>query len=291
MLFPRMALFGLATFDAPLDARLREVRDGDLPADLDARLGRAHPLASQEAPARSRLGALVEGTEVILEGCLPGGATWRAEAPRAPRVVLTVDGQATEVVARPQAIRLRPEADELCVTYAVEHKMHRAFIPGVHARIPITTQVERFVARYDAPRGHPAAGDRSRAHVAARRRAVTRSAAPDGDSPLALEPLLELIEPAAQRPAAEVARCVADEHPVLAGRVRCAFDGAGEAWLPCLAGVRPRVGDRVLVLAASGAPGGIVAGVVDGFRRRLDPDPRDTNVRRLKADEVISDRE
>lgn len=116
---------------------------------------------------------------------------------------------------------------------------------------------------------------------------MTRSAAPDGDSPLALEPLLELIEPAAQRPAAEVARCVADEHPVLAGRVRCAFDGAGEAWLPCLAGVRPRVGDRVLVLAASGAPGGIVAGVVDGFRRRLDPDPRDTNVRRLKADEVI----
>ncbi len=151
MLFPRMALFGLATFDAPLDARLREVRDGDLPADLDARLGRAHPLAFQEAPARSRLGSLVAETEVILEGCRPGGATWRAEAPRAPRVVVTVDGQATELVARPQAIRLRPEADELCVTYAVEHKMHRAFIPGVHARIPITTQVESFVARYDAP--------------------------------------------------------------------------------------------------------------------------------------------
>lgn len=151
VLFPRAALFGVSTFGAPLDARLRELREGDLPEGLEPRIGRPHPLAAQEAPARSRLPELVAGTDITLAGCLPGGATWRARAPRAPRVLLTCDGRSEEVSARPQSVRLRPELDEICVTYALEHDLHRAFIPGVHARIPIATQVESFVARYDAP--------------------------------------------------------------------------------------------------------------------------------------------
>lgn len=120
------------------------------------------------------------------------------------------------------------------------------------------------------------------------RRRVPEPAIPQAlEASAAVEPLLERIEPTASRPASEVARCVADEHPVLVGRVRCAFDDGSEAWVPCLQGVRPRCGDRVLVLGAHGAPGGVVAGVVDGFRRRLEPDPRDSQVRRLRADEVI----
>lgn len=101
--------------------------------------------------------------------------------------------------------------------------------------------------------------------------------------------LLDLITAAARRPAAEVATVVADEHPVLAGRVRCAFGprAEDEAWLPCLTGIRPRTGDRVLVLRPEGSAEGIVTGVVDGYRKRVDPGPFAAHVRRIRQDEVV----
>jgi len=101
--------------------------------------------------------------------------------------------------------------------------------------------------------------------------------------------LLDGVEPGPERPSSEIAECVADEHPVFTGRARCRFqrEGAEESWLPCLFGVRPRPGDRVLVMRPSGEPHGLVVGVVDGFRRRVEADPRAAHVRRIGADEVI----
>jgi len=101
---------------------------------------------------------------------------------------------------------------------------------------------------------------------------------------------LEDIEPTFAPQPVEVAECIDDVHPVMAGRVRCRFDrpyGATEVWLPCLVTVRPRIGDRVLVQRVDGVAGGLVTGVLDGFRPRVEPDPRAAHVRRLRQDEVI----
>lgn len=84
---------------------------------------------------------------------------------------------------------------------------------------------------------------------------------------------------------------VVDElHPVLAGRVRVRLGHEGpegERWLPCLMGIRPRSGDRVLVIRPSGAQEGVVLGVLDGFRQRLEPEARATNVRTIADDESV----
>ncbi len=105
----------------------------------------------QEAPPHSRMKVLPEGTEVVVDGCLPAGAVWRRRLPRPPRVRLWVEAIERHVEVLPQALRLRPEADEISIGYAVEHKLHRAFIPGIHARIPITVEVEGTTVAYQAP--------------------------------------------------------------------------------------------------------------------------------------------
>jgi hypothetical protein len=104
-------------------------------------------------------------------------------------------------------------------------------------------------------------------------------------------PLFELAA-AAMRPSGlpEMAMCIADEHPTLAARVLCKLEratGPVELWLPCLFGVHPRVGDRVLVLRPEGAPEPVVLGVVDGYRRRTEPEARAAHHTRLKPDEVV----
>ena len=101
---------------------------------------------------------------------------------------------------------------------------------------------------------------------------------------------LDDLEPTFAPQPVEIAECIDDVHPVMAGRVRCRFErpyGATEVWLPCLVTVRPRVGDRVLVQRVEGVATGLVTGVVDGFRLRAEPDPRAAHIRRLQPDEVI----
>jgi hypothetical protein len=104
-------------------------------------------------------------------------------------------------------------------------------------------------------------------------------------------PLFELAA-AAARPSGlpEMGLCVADEHPTLAARVLCRLErptGPVEHWLPCLFGVQPRVGDRVLVLRPEHAPEPVVLGVVDGYRPRAQPEARAAHHTRLRSDEVV----
>jgi hypothetical protein len=88
----------------------------------------------------------------------------------------------------------------------------------------------------------------------------------------------------------EVGVCVAEAHPTLAGRVLVRIEReqkSSEQWLPCLLQVRPREGDRLLVIRAAGSAEAIVAGVIDGYRRRADPDVRVANVRTVQDDESV----
>lgn len=102
--------------------------------------------------------------------------------------------------------------------------------------------------------------------------------------------VLDAVDPGFAPAPSEVAACVADEHPVLAGRVLCQFErpsGVVQKWLPCLMGMRPRTGDRVLVQRAENFGESIVTGVIDGFRNRIPPEPRAEHARRLRADETV----
>ncbi len=101
---------------------------------------------------------------------------------------------------------------------------------------------------------------------------------------------LDRIEAPAVLAPSETGVCIADRHPVLSGRVLVRFErerGPVEQWLPCLMSVCPRDGDRVLAMRAAGAAEAIVVGVVDGYRRRVEPEPRITNVRAIERDESV----
>lgn len=93
------------------------------------------------------------------------------------------------------------------------------------------------------------------------------------------------IEPGAPQSLLDLAECIEETHPTMAGRVRVRT-GNRETWLPCLATVRPRIGDSLLI-ARLGDGALLVVGVVDGFRERLAPQAQAEHVRRIRDDEVI----
>ncbi len=139
--FPRGVLLGLVEMPVIADpAALGEVRDGDVPA-LPPGLHAPSRAFVHEARRRLRLPRLEAGVEARLEGCLPQGASWRWRAPTSPVARLFVEERELQAEAVAQTVRLRPEADEVAVTYAIEHELPRAFVPGLHARIPIAVEV------------------------------------------------------------------------------------------------------------------------------------------------------
>jgi hypothetical protein len=88
-----------------------------------------------------------------------------------------------------------------------------------------------------------------------------------------------------------LARCTDAEHPTLDGRVRVTFDGAGEEplelWVPKLAGLAIREGDRVLVTQPANGSEPVAVGVLDGFAQRPKREWRDKAVLALEPDEQI----
>jgi hypothetical protein len=79
-------------------------------------------------------------------------------------------------------------------------------------------------------------------------------------------------------------------HPVMAGRVRVSVPGAEpgeEAWVPVLAGVSVREGDRVLLARPANMADPVVIGVLDGFPRRPTP-PRPSAGLVLGKGEVVT---
>jgi len=120
--FPRGVVLGLLKMPAPA------------PPDADRDF-------AQEAPRQLRLARLEPGMSLTVEGCLPSSRAWTWAMPAEPAMRLSVEGRAVDAPAVAQTVRLRPDADEAVVTFAFEHTMHRAFVPGLHARIPIEVEV------------------------------------------------------------------------------------------------------------------------------------------------------
>lgn len=89
--------------------------------------------------------------------------------------------------------------------------------------------------------------------------------------------------------AVRIADCVADEHETLLGRVRVRWhDGEPrESWVPTLAGVVPREGDRVLLVRPDNGLEPVVVGVIDGLLDREAPPRREAARLVLRPDEAL----
>lgn len=88
-----------------------------------------------------------------------------------------------------------------------------------------------------------------------------------------------------------VASCISMEHPSLRGRALCRitmYDGREvERWLPVLAGLALREGDRVLLVRPANHPEAIVTGVLDGFTPRPERSVVAAETRKILPDEVV----
>lgn len=100
-----------------------------------------------------------------------------------------------------------------------------------------------------------------------------------------------LSPPRATRSGAWVGACIDAAHPVLRGRVRVRWDDDGRAvaaWLPTLASLAIRAGDRVLVTAPAGLDEPLVTGVIDGFTPRPEAPSREAAALSLGAGEHLA---
>jgi len=125
-------------------------------------------------------------------------------------------------------------------------------------------------------------------------RSVEREQSPESGAESILD---ELVAAGASRPEPAagpdplVGDCVAARHPTLQGRVRISWTDAagvsGERWLPTLAGVLVREGDRVLLAKPANFDEPVVMGVLDGFTERPEPAALRGPVLSVERDEAL----
>jgi hypothetical protein len=119
---------------------LVELRDGDIPGPF-ATLQRRE-LGRQEAPARARWAQYEPGLPVVVSGCALSGREVRFLTPSVPTIRLHCDSTMVEVEAVAQSMTVDVEQGVLSVQWGFEHRLHRAFIPGLHKRIPIAVHID-----------------------------------------------------------------------------------------------------------------------------------------------------
>jgi hypothetical protein len=108
--------------------------------------------ASHAAAPSSRLARYEVGARATVTGC---GAPLSIELPALPRIAAAVEGRAVPVSPVVQTLALRPadEAGEatLALDLRCDFDLPRAFLPGVHARIPVELHVLGETVAYEPP--------------------------------------------------------------------------------------------------------------------------------------------
>lgn len=100
--------------------------------------------------------------------------------------------------------------------------------------------------------------------------------------------------PTVGAPVTAVGLCLDDRHPTLPGRVQVRIESRGEttqAWIPSLAHVVVRTGDRVLVQVVDNWPEPIVIGVLDGYAPIERAPAREASSLSLRPDECVTIRD
>jgi hypothetical protein len=139
-----------AWFTPPDDVHLPEVRRGMLPAGFRKRLadlGGPGPGFWQEAAPGLALADVRPGMPIIVRGMHPEGRTLRFTVPEPPPMELALEGR--RQIGRPQLSKLviLPATRRVALTWmARTDVMHRIFVPGIHAEIPLSVRLGK-----DAP--------------------------------------------------------------------------------------------------------------------------------------------
>ena len=136
---------GQPWFAAPDDERLAEVRVGRLPAGYHRLLEDRglHPSFWQESAPGLSFASLEPGTPIIVRGMHPGGKPLRVSVPRPPRIAFDLEGHRERARPKLDKIVLYPERETMTVTWSTRSdRMHRVFVPGVHASIPLSVQID-----------------------------------------------------------------------------------------------------------------------------------------------------
>ncbi len=128
---------------APQDDRLPEVVRGVLPEGYaSVRVDDLHPSFWQEASPGLRFPDLPAGTPIAVEGMHPRGHTARFVVPPAPKIEIDLEGRCQDPELRLTKVVIRPAEDLMTLTWAVRtDRMHRIFVPGIHAKIPLALRV------------------------------------------------------------------------------------------------------------------------------------------------------
>ncbi len=149
LMFPRSLYLGENAFPVPDDAELEEVRRGLLAREWRAYLGSVGPDATppadffQEGALGQSFWSLAPGTPIHLFGMHPEREGVQLVVPSPPKMELTVENKKHELQARLINVLIEPDADRVSCTWSgICTDLPRAYIPGVHASIPISLSVD-----------------------------------------------------------------------------------------------------------------------------------------------------
>jgi hypothetical protein len=160
MMFPRYRFLGAEGRFESTTAPLAEVDRGWLdPGFRELAAGGGAASAAffarffQEASLGLSLSTLAAGTPVELDGMHPDYLRLRFELPEPPALVFDLEGQRAPARARLISVVAEPGHERVSLVYAAgSEPLPRAFLPGVHPRIPVALQVDGGdTARYQAP--------------------------------------------------------------------------------------------------------------------------------------------
>ncbi len=155
--FGRYAHLGIDPWVVPPDDdRLPEVASGELPAGF--RRARRSPLRAidprffHEAPAPLSLAILRPAEPVVVAGMHPKRERVGFAVPAPPDLVLELEGRPLATRPRLSSLVVRPAEQVATTTWVLRaDRLHRRFIPGVHAEIPLALRIDGLVVPYLAP--------------------------------------------------------------------------------------------------------------------------------------------
>lgn len=149
--FPRSLFLAVECepwFSPPDDEQLTEVRWGLLPMNYRSALkdqtfgSPPHRRFRQEASHGMILPTPPYGEVLRLEGMHPDRPVMQSRVPVGPpSVSMRVEGDVAPVEPRLTSLCVYPDRELLTMVYVVRRRAPRPFIPGIHARIPITISV------------------------------------------------------------------------------------------------------------------------------------------------------
>jgi len=155
--FARMVHLGVDPwFPPPDDERLPEVAAGQLRRGFrhteSWQAGEVDLRFWQEAPAPFSRASLAPGDPIVVTGMHPRGETVGFSIPPPPSLKLELEGRTLRSRLHLSSVVVRPAERVATTTWIVRaDRLHRKFIPQVHAEIPLALRVDGQLVPFRSP--------------------------------------------------------------------------------------------------------------------------------------------